>query len=158
MHLKSLLAAASLAATACSAPGPAAEHRHDAMAEPPPDARQLVRFPEPMRLHTIASMRDHLLALQEIEEALSRHDFDRAAAVAETRLGMTSLEAHGAAHLAPFMPAGMQELGTGLHHAASRFAVEAQNASVSHDLRAPLAALSDVMRQCVACHAAYRLQ
>ena len=34
------------------------------------DSRQLVEFPDPMRLHTIASMRDHLLALQEIDEAL----------------------------------------------------------------------------------------
>ena len=35
--------------------------------------------------------------------------------------------------------------------------LEAQNASASHDLRPALAALGMVMRQCVACHAAYRL-
>ncbi len=134
------------------------------MHAPPPsspaaggDARQLVTLPEPMRLHTIANMRDHLLALQEIDVALSKNDFDAAARIAESRLGMSSLEAHGAAHLAPFMPKGMQEMGTQMHRAASRFAVEAQNASVSNDLRPALAALGGVMQQCVACHAAYRL-
>ncbi len=121
------------------------------------DARQLVAFPEPMRVHTIANMRDHLLALQEIDMALSKNDFDRAAKVAEGRLGMSSLELHGAAHIAPYMPKGMQDIGTQMHRAASRFAVETQNASVSNDVRPALAALGEVMQQCVACHAAYRL-
>jgi hypothetical protein len=121
------------------------------------DARQLVKFPEPMRLHTITSMRDHLLALQEIDLALSKSDFDNAARIAEQRLGMSSLELHGAAHIAPFMPQGMQDIGTQMHRSASRFAVEAQNASVANDVRPALAALGAVMQQCVACHAAYRL-
>ena len=64
-----------------------------------------------MRLHTITSMRDHLLALQEIDVALSQNAFDKAATIAEQRLGMSSLELHGAAHIAPFMPQGMQESG-----------------------------------------------
>jgi hypothetical protein len=134
---------------------------HEHPATPPPlatgDGRQLVKFPEPLRLHTIASMRDHLLALQEIDLALSRNDFDQASRVAEQRLGMSSLELHGAAHVAPYMPQGMQDTGTAMHHAASRFAVEAQTASVSNDVRPALAALATVMQQCVACHAAYRL-
>ena len=134
-------------------------HQHDAVAPATlqTDGRELVKFPEPMRLHTITSMRDHLLALQEIDVALSRNEFDKAASIAETRLGMSSLELHGAAHIAPFMPQAMQEIGTNMHHAASRFALEAQNASVSNDVRPALAALGSVMQQCVACHAAYRL-
>ena len=134
-------------------------HPHDmpAPAANQADARQLVKFPEPMRLHTITSMRDHLLALQEIDVALSKSDFENAARIAEQRLGMSSLELHGAAHIAPFMPQGMQDIGTQMHRAASRFAVEAQNASVGNDVRPALAALGMVMQQCVACHAAYRL-
>ena len=128
-----------------------------AMSAPTADARQLVKFPEPMRLHTIASMRDHLLSLQEIDDALSKNEFDKAASIAEQRLGMSSLEAHDAAHLAPFMPEAMQEIGTQMHRAASRFAIAAQNASVGNDVRPALAALGSVMQQCVACHAAYRL-
>lgn len=121
------------------------------------DSRQLVSFPEPMRIHTIANMRDHLLSLQEIDVALSQSDFDKAASIAEKRLGMSSLELHGAAHIAPYMPQGMQDIGTQMHRAASQFAVAAQNASVSNDLRPALAALGAVMQECVACHAAYRL-
>jgi hypothetical protein len=134
-------------------------HQHDAAAPAAlqTDGRELVKFPEPMRLHTITSMRDHLLALQEIDVALSKNEFDKAASIAETRLGMSSLELHGAAHIAPFMPQPMQEIGTNMHHAASRFALEAQNASITNDVRPTLAALGSVMQQCVACHAAYRL-
>ncbi|HVO89917.1 MAG TPA: hypothetical protein VMV45_15355 [Casimicrobiaceae bacterium] len=134
-------------------------HQHE-MTMPAPgqgDTRQLVQFPEAMRVHTIANMRDHLAALREIDVALSKNDFDRAAKVAEERLGMSSLELHGAAHIAPFMPQGMQDIGTQMHRAASRLAVETQNAAVSNDVRPALAALGEVMQQCVACHATYRL-
>jgi len=154
------LAFAGIGATAYALLAGAQTSQHTGMmpmAAPAADARTLVTFPEPMRLHTIASMRDHLLSLQEIDEALSRNEFDKAAAIAEQRLGMSSLEAHDAAHLAPFMPKGMQEIGTQMHQAASRFAIEAQNASVGNDVRPALAALGTVMQQCVACHATYRL-
>src|SRR6476660_3302906 len=132
-------------------PARAQDHQHDMMvpAATQGDARLLVKFPEPMRLHTITSMRDHLLALQEIDVALSENDFDKAASIAETRLGMSSLELHGAAHIAPFMPQGMQDIGTHMHRAASRFAIDARTASVSNDVRPALAALGTVMQQCV---------
>jgi len=121
------------------------------------DPRQLVRFPDEMKAHTLSNMRDHLLALEQIDAALSRGDYEAAASLAEQRLGMSSLEAHGAAHLAPFMPEGMRDAGTRMHRAASRFAIAAQDAAVSSDPKPALGALSEVMQQCVACHAAYRL-
>lgn len=154
-----VIAVAALLTAACTAGGGAQMHEHQMGGgeSAQGDARQLVKFPEPMRLHTITSMRDHLLALQEIDVALSKGDFGTASRVAEQRLGMSSLELHGASHIAPFMPKGMQEIGTEMHHAASRFAVEAENASVSNDVRPALAALGTVMSQCVACHASYRL-
>jgi hypothetical protein len=134
-----------------------AQHPH-AAAPPAQDAREQVTLPPAMRAHTLANMRDHLLALQEIDEALAKGAFDRAASLSEQRLGMSSLEAHGAAHLAPYMPKPMQQIGTAMHRAASEFAVEAQNASVANDVRPALGALAKVMHQCVACHVAYRLQ
>ena len=104
-------ALAGLAACAFALSAGAQDHQHKMTepATPEADARQLVKFPEPMRLHTITSMRDHLLALQEINVALSRNEFDKAASIAEQRLGMSSLELHGASHIAPFMPQGMQD-------------------------------------------------
>src|SRR5512143_242128 len=152
-----------VAATGTGAFAPMADAQtpqHDMAAHVPTiaDTRQLVKLPDPMVLHTITNMRDHLSALQEINEALSANAFDRASSIAEQRLGMSSLELHGASHMAPYMPQGMQDIGTQMHRAASRFAVEAQNASIGNDVRPALAALGTVMRQCVACHAAYRLR
>lgn len=121
------------------------------------DRRQLVKFPEVIRSHTLANMRDHLLVLGEIQEALSKGWFDKAADISEKRLGMSSLGAHGAHESSKYMPKGMQDVGTSMHHNASRFAVEAQNAAVTNDLRPALRALADVTQSCVACHAAYRL-
>jgi hypothetical protein len=139
---------------------PAAEHQHDpgATEGASSDARQVVHFPEAMRIHTLANMRDHLLALQEIEEALGRGAVDKAADIAEQRLGMSSLRTHGAQDIAPFMPEGMQRIGTEMHRAASRFSVVARDAGATGDIQPTLSALAGVMAQCVACHSTYRVQ
>jgi hypothetical protein len=121
------------------------------------DPRQPVSLPAMMQEHMRANMRDHLLAISEIQAALAGGQYDAAAEIAEKRLGMTSLEAHGARHVAGFMPEGMQAIGTAMHHAASRFAVTAQEVAVTGDLARALGGLAEVTRQCVACHAGYRL-
>ncbi|MGE0671414.1 MAG: hypothetical protein AB7O64_00010 [Methylibium sp.] len=133
-------------------------HQHGQAQANPPDHRQAVRFPEPLRSHTLANMRDHLLALGEIQEALSRADFDRASDIAEERLGMSSLQTHGAHDVAKFMPKAMQDAGTAMHRSASQFATVAKDASVTGDLKPALAALARVNQTCVACHAGFRMQ
>ena len=45
-----------------------------------------------------------------------------------------------------------------MHHAASRFAIVAQEAAVTNDLPRALAALAEVTQQCTACHAGFRLE
>jgi hypothetical protein len=122
------------------------------------DDRQLVRFPDALRAHTLANMRDHLLALQEIQEAMARGREVVASRVAEQRLGMSSLGLHGAQEVAKHMPQGMQDIGTQMHRNASRFAIEVQNAGATGDLKPALESLSNVTGACVACHSAYRLQ
>jgi hypothetical protein len=121
------------------------------------DTRQKVELPPPMREHMLANMRDHLRALETITRLLSEQRYDEAAEVAEARLGMTSMQAHGAAHMAPFMPEGMRTIGTAMHRAASRFAVAARDAEVSGHLGAAFGGLSLVMQQCIACHSGYRV-
>ena len=121
------------------------------------DSRAFVRFPAALRDHTLANMRDHLLALQEIQEALGRGREDVASRLAEQRLGMSSLGLHGAHEVAKYMPKGMQDVGSEMHRSASRFALEVQNAGVTGDLKPALEALSKVTAACVGCHAAYRL-
>ncbi|MDZ7663356.1 hypothetical protein [Thiohalophilus sp.] len=122
------------------------------------DNRALVTLPQQMRIHTLANMRDHLLSLQEIQTALAEGRFDQAGEIAEQRLGMTSLESHGAHEVGQFMPEKMRQLGTEMHRAASRFAVVARDAGVEDDVKPALAALSRVTRSCVACHSAFRYQ
>jgi len=135
------------------------EHMHSTgVATPTTDMRQLVEFPAPLRVKELANMRDHLLTLQQIQEALGSAEFEKAADLAEQRLGMSSFKLHGAHEVAPFMPQGMQDTGTAMHRAASRFALAAGEAGATGDLKAPIAALSRVTEQCVACHAAYRLK
>jgi hypothetical protein len=111
-----------------------------------------------MMEHTLANMRDHLLALQEINTALAQGSSDAAAKIAEERLGMGSLRLHGAHEVAKFMPQGMQDAGTAMHRAASRLAIETQNSSVTGELKPVLGALGEVMSACVGCHAGYRLK
>ena len=157
-----LLSALSALATACGlaacaqAPlsGDHAAHSHGRV----PDTRQFVKFPEEMRIGTLTHMRDHLLALSEIQGALATERYAEAADIAENRLGMSSLKLHGAHDVAKFMPKGMQDTGTAMHRGASRFAIAAQNSAATGDAKPALAALTEVTRACVACHAGYRIQ
>lgn len=121
------------------------------------DSRQFVELPEMMQEHMMHNMRDHLLALQTITRQLADGEYDAAADVAEQRLGMSSLKSHGASHMAPYMPKGMQAAGTAMHHAASRFAVAARNAEIEGGLAKAFGALSEVMSACVTCHSGYRI-
>lgn len=122
------------------------------------DSRIAVEMPAMMQDHMRANMRDHLLSINEIQILLAAGKYDAAADLAEKRIGMSSLAAHGASHLAGFMPQAMQDTGTAMHQAASRFAVVAQEAGVTRDLPRALGALSQVTMQCVACHTGYRLK
>ena len=117
------------------------------------DTRTKVDFPAMMKTHMLGNMRDHLLALHEIQVALAKGELDKAGDIAETRIGMSSLISHNASHMAPFMPKGMQAIGTEMHHAASRFAMTAKEG----DLPRALEGLSKVTEQCVACHMGYRV-
>lgn len=162
MALASTLVAGAGLAVSAEMAGPDPHHGHMAAASAPPAAvaetRQLVRYPEPLRLQTLANMRDHLSTLGQIQAALAAGAFDQASELAERRLGMSSLEMHGASEVAAFMPQGMQDAGTAMHRAASRFAIVAKDASATGELRPALASLAGLTESCVACHAAYRLQ
>jgi len=83
--------------------------------------------------------------------------YDEAAEIAENRLGMSSLELHGASHLGKFMPKEMGAIGTNMHRAASRFALAAREAELEGGLGKAFSALSEVMQQCVACHSGYKV-
>lgn len=141
-------------------------HHHDQMHATPDrsesakaqDTRLVVQFPKALRESTLSNMRDHLQALQQIQEALAKQEYDLAGDIAEQRLGMSSLSLHGAHEVAKYMPQGMQEVGSGMHRNASRFAVAAMDAGVTGDVKPALEALAKITAQCVACHAGYRVE
>jgi soluble cytochrome b562 len=118
------------------------------------DTRTLVELPEMMQAHMLSNMRDHLVAINEILVYLGSGELDKAAETAEYRLGMSSLESHGASHMAKFMPTGMRLAGTAMHKAASRFALKAQEGEVLAAYRA----LSEITSTCVACHSGYKIK
>jgi hypothetical protein len=118
------------------------------------DKRQFVKLPEMMQQHMMANMRDHLKAINEILLNMENGELDKAAEIAESRLGMSSLDLHGAGHMAGFMPQGMRQAGTSMHKAASRFARKLEEG----DALAAYKSLSKVTSACVACHAGYRIR
>ncbi len=125
------------------------------------DARELVKLPEPMQEHMLSNMRDHLASLNKIIGDVSEDKFDQAAKVAEQRLGMSSLPAHDAAHMAPFFPKPMQDMGTSMHHAGSRLVIVLQNAAITpgaQSMQEIDRALHEVTSACTSCHAAYRIR
>jgi len=125
------------------------------------DSRELVKLPPMMQQHMLANMRDHLVALDEILGELAAGRTDKAAEIAEKRLGMSSLSLHGAAHLGKFMPETMGKIGTQMHRAASRFVITAQDAELDpskDSQRKVYRALQQVTENCNACHQAYRIR
>lgn len=118
------------------------------------DTRQLVEFPEMMQQHMMTNMRDHLLAINEILVYMANDEMEKAAEVAEQRLGMSSLESHGASHMAKFMPEAMRDIGTRMHRSASRFALKAEEG----ELLPAYKMLAEITSACVACHAGYRIK
>jgi hypothetical protein len=118
------------------------------------DSRQFVELPEMMQQHMMSNMRDHLAAINEILITMANGQLDRAADIAELRLGMSSLQSHEASHMARFMPENMRLAGTSMHRAASRFALKAQEG----ELVPAYSTLSEVTSACVACHSGYRIR
>ena len=114
-----------------------------------------------MQEHMLGNMRDHLASLNEIIGDVSAGKFDQAAKIAEQRLGMSSLTAHDAAHMAPFFPKPMQDMGTSMHHAGSRLVIVLQNASVTpgaQSMQEITQSLHELTSACTSCHAAYRIR
>ena len=116
------------------------------------DQRKFVEMPKMMQEHQLANMRDHLMAINEILLNMGNNDLDKAAEIAESRLGMSSLSTHGASHMAKVLPKEMAAIGTSMHRAASRFALKAEEG----DAIPAYKALQEVTSACVACHADYK--
>lgn len=124
----------------------------------PMDTRQLVDMPQTIQAKMLSSMRSHLQAISDIQLALAAGAFDKAADIADQRLGLSSMAREGAGTLGPYMPKPMRHLGMQMHRAASHFATVARDSEIDGDLKRAVGALGDVTQRCIACHAAYRIR
>ena len=147
-----------LVAPAWADPGQHADLHPGMHHELTPVQRVAVNFPPALRAETLANMRDHLRAIQEITAYLADKRFDAAADVAESRLGLSSLQGHGAHAVAQYMPEAMRQIGHGMHQAASRFALTAQESGATGDVAPALRALAQMQDSCIACHAGFELK
>jgi len=118
------------------------------------DLRQLVSMPDEARQLMRQEMLDHLAALNEINGYLAENNPAAAAAVAETRMGRSSMGRHRASGMGPgrFMPLEMRNIGHGMHESASAFSRAARRG----DMRGAYKALEKVTGACVECHYSYR--
>lgn len=125
------------------------------------DDRKYIEMPAMMQEHMLANMRDHLKALNEIFLALSKGHVSEASTIAEKRLGLSSLDDHGASHFAAFMPEPMRSFGSGMHQAASRFAtiIETSDIEQTEESKKEIfSALQEITNACTSCHEAYRIR
>lgn len=135
------------------------------------DAPETIDLPPAIRAQFFANMRDHLLAIHEIQAALGSGHFEDAADIASSRLGLKApssaacrmkkpgmmLPPAGADNsaLSKFMPKPMHKIGYKMHTAADNFAAVARGSA--GDYRKAIGALSLVTEQCTACHASFRI-
>lgn len=135
------------------------------------DAPETIDLPPAIRTQFFANMRDHLLAIHEIQAALGAGQFEHAADIASSRLGLKAASSAACrmkkpgmmqprddadnSALSKFMPKPMHKIGYKMHTAADNFAAVAR--SSSGDYRKAIGALSQVTEQCTACHANFRV-
>jgi hypothetical protein len=117
------------------------------------DNRVMVELPAPMRAHMLQNMRGHLVVIDQLLKLLSEEKLDQASDLAEFELGMSSLNKHGAGHIAPYYPEAMRQAGTAMHKSASRFSRIAQEG----DVLASVKALREITAACTTCHAGYKV-
>lgn len=120
--------------------------------------RSQVEMPEFAEKHLMKMMRGHLGALQGITHLLSQHEYEKAADVAEQRLGMSSVEIHFQKYVGKYLPKDMRAQAEGMHEAATGFAATARKAAKGNELDKALESLSKVINRCVSCHSAYRVR
>jgi len=118
------------------------------------DSRVMVELPAHMKSHMLENMRGHLVVIDQLLLLLGDEKFDQASDLAEAELGMSSLNKHGASHIAPFYPKQMRQAGTNMHKAASQFARIAQEGDSLESYKA----LRKITAACIVCHSGFKVQ
>ncbi|MBA4143131.1 MAG: hypothetical protein H0X43_09040 [Nitrosospira sp.] len=117
------------------------------------DKRQVISLNEHQRDHVLTEMRALLSGTQRILAALSREDMTAVAREARS-LGMGM--AHSSEnHLQAVLPKEFMQLGMSVHKDFDQIALDAESLK---DPGYALRQLSESMKKCGACHAAYQIR
>ncbi len=145
--------------SASAEPTPAAAPTADAVQDPSCDAtvalnqldpRQPVPLQPMMAWHQKQNMQQHLVAVQQIVDAVARDDWD-AAATAARSIGTSPQMQQMCQHMG-MGAQGFTELALDFHRRADGIA----EAATQRDATAVLRATSHTLQACTACHASYR--
>jgi len=116
------------------------------------DGRVAVVLEPGERALMLSEMRDFVAGLQALSDGLARDDM-KAVAEAARRMGTARTHDVPAAMMGK-LPLGFKSVAFGVHRDFDTIAADAEaGGSPKHTL----AQLSDALRQCVACHAAYQV-
>lgn len=134
------------AAFAAEEPAAALLHHHEMQME---DNRIALGISPQMKLHQLASMREHLEAVQAIVGLIVESKFDEASKIAHEKLGLTPEKKAMcmAMHNQKFT-----ELGLAFHESGDKLGEVLQTGNAGESLKA----LHKTMQFCVQCHATYR--
>lgn len=116
-----------------------------------PAPREVMKLTAEQEAHVRYEMRGFLVALQGINEALAKQDFEAVARYAR-QSGAAAPQA-APRGLGKALPPRFREMGSATHAAFDQLAVDAQTMG---DSRVVLEQLSGIMQNCIKCHAAYR--
>ena len=130
------------------APDPAPPSPSEALAAL--DPRRPVPLQPMMAWHQKQNMMNHLVAIQQVVDALAREDWAGVEAAAK-RIGSSPEMQRMCEHMGAGAD-GFTEAGLELHERADRIGV----AATAQDAPGVLAAISDTLIACTGCHATYR--
>ncbi|MBK6920715.1 MAG: cytochrome c [Deltaproteobacteria bacterium] len=114
------------------------------------DTRRPVPLQPMMAWHQKQDMMDHLVAIQQITDALGREDWEGVAS-ASGRIGLSPSMQQQCEHMGAGAD-GFTELALDFHRRADAIGVAAQ----AEDATAVLRATSNTLQACTSCHATYR--
>jgi sulfite reductase alpha subunit-like flavoprotein len=125
------------------------------------DSRQLVELPKNIESKMLINMRDHIAALDDIIAAVHVDKYDKAADIAESRLGWSSLVRRGDQDVTKHWAAPMQKMADSMYRAASNFVIVAQDASVEEtkeSYKKVIGSIQKITTACRGCHGVFRVR
>lgn len=118
-----------------------------------PDGRSIILLDESERTFFLNEMRNFLIAVQQISDAIEKDDMAQVAASAK-KVGSGDL-AHVPAGIMAKLPIAAKKMGLSTHRAFDQMAMDAESLG---DKDHTLSQLNKILPTCTACHSLYRIR